>query len=110
MGTKLNNPICNHGFFFSSFLSMIIKAILFSISFAVISAETLTPANLIQLARPSVPVVSPNGALAVYAQSIYNITESKVCINEALMPLLNVVVFYIVPEQSISLERERQLC
>lgn len=43
-----------------------------------VMAEKFTPADLIQLPRPGIPVTSPSGALAVYAQSAYNITEAKV--------------------------------
>lgn len=41
-------------------------------------AEKFTPSDLIQLARPGIPVTSPSGALAVYAQSAYNSTDTKV--------------------------------
>jgi acylaminoacyl-peptidase len=41
-------------------------------------AEKFTPSDLIQLPRPGAPVTSPSGALAVYAQSAYNITDDKV--------------------------------
>lgn len=41
-------------------------------------AEKFTPSDLIQLPRPGVPVTSPSGALAVYAQSAYNSTDAKV--------------------------------
>lgn len=43
-----------------------------------VMAEKFTPSDLIQLPRPGVPVTSPSGALAVYAQSAYNITDAKV--------------------------------
>lgn len=43
-----------------------------------VMAKKFTPSDLIQLPRPGVPVTSPSGALAVYAQSAYNITDAKV--------------------------------
>ncbi|KAI8968569.1 Alpha/Beta hydrolase protein [Mycotypha africana] len=49
----------------------------FILNMVVVGAKLLTPSDLIQLPRPGVPVTSPNGALAVYAQSSYNITEGK---------------------------------
>lgn len=62
---------------------MIVKTTLFLLSTSLFNVmavltETFTPPDLVQLARPSVPVTSPSGALAVYAQSIYNIDEAKV--------------------------------
>lgn len=42
------------------------------------AAELFTPVDLIQLARPGVPVTSPNGTFAVYSQSAYNIEQAKV--------------------------------
>lgn len=53
--------------------------ILFSASLLNIAvmARTFSPSDLIQLARPGVPVTSPSGALAVYAQSEYSIAEAK---------------------------------
>lgn len=62
---------------------MIVKTTLFLLSTSLfnvmaVMANTFTPPDLVQLARPSVPVTSPSGALAVYAQSVYNIEESKV--------------------------------
>lgn len=44
----------------------------------VVIGEKFTPSDLIQLPRPGIPVASPNGELAIYAQSAYNITEAKV--------------------------------
>lgn len=41
-------------------------------------AQQFTPSDLIQLARPGVPVASPNGHYAVYAQSTYSISDAKV--------------------------------
>lgn len=54
--------------------------ILFSASLLniVVMAKTFSPSDLVQLARPGVPVTSPSGALAVYAQSEYDINEAKV--------------------------------
>jgi hypothetical protein len=40
--------------------------------------EKLTPEQLIQLPRPTVPLPSPNGTLAVYSQSAYHIEDAKV--------------------------------
>lgn len=62
---------------------MIVKSTLFLlgaslINIVVVMAEKFTPSDLIQLPRPGIPVTSPSGALAVYAQSAYNITEAKV--------------------------------
>ncbi|KAI8348009.1 Alpha/Beta hydrolase protein [Choanephora cucurbitarum] len=54
---------------------------------AVVMAEKFTPADLIQLPRPGVPVTSPSGALAVYAQSAYNITEAKTTRNLFLLDI-----------------------
>lgn len=59
---------------------MIVKATLLLVSAVIVSAENFTPNNFIQLARPSVPAVSPDGAWAVYAQSAYNSTAAKVCL------------------------------
>lgn len=42
------------------------------------AVELFTPHDLIQLARPGVPVTSPNGTFAVYSQSAYNIEQAKV--------------------------------
>ncbi|KAI8078261.1 Alpha/Beta hydrolase protein [Gilbertella persicaria] len=58
-------------------------------SMTVIMAEKFTPADLIQLPRPGVPVTSPSGALAVYAQSAYNITEAKTVRNLYLLNIDN---------------------
>ncbi|OAD07305.1 hypothetical protein MUCCIDRAFT_77714 [Mucor lusitanicus CBS 277.49] len=41
------------------------------------AVELFTPHDLIQLARPGVPVTSPNGTFAVYSQSAYNIEQAK---------------------------------
>ncbi|KAI7897664.1 Alpha/Beta hydrolase protein [Cokeromyces recurvatus] len=43
----------------------------------VTTAAKFTPSDLIQLPRPSASVISPNGTLAVYAQSVYDISEAK---------------------------------
>lgn len=43
-----------------------------------IMCEKLTPEQLIQLPRPTVPLPSPNGTLAVYSQSAYHIEDAKV--------------------------------
>lgn len=43
-----------------------------------VAAEQFTPVDLIQLARPGIPVTSPNGTFAVYSQSAYNIEQAKV--------------------------------
>ncbi|KAI8639615.1 Alpha/Beta hydrolase protein [Parasitella parasitica] len=47
------------------------------VSSSIVMADRFTPVDLIQLARPGVPVPSPNGTLAVYSQSAYNIDQAK---------------------------------
>ncbi|KAI7888020.1 Alpha/Beta hydrolase protein [Mucor mucedo] len=66
-------------------------------------AENFTPSDLIQLARPGVPVTSPSGALAVYAQSAYNITDAKTVRNLYLLNIeKNVVEELTKPSYDIS--------
>ncbi|KAI8062998.1 Alpha/Beta hydrolase protein [Thamnidium elegans] len=48
-------------------------------------AQQFTPTDLIQLPRPSVPVISPNGHYAVYAQSAYSIADTKTVRNLYLL-------------------------
>jgi hypothetical protein len=62
---------------------MIVKDLLFLLGFYLLNivavmAKSFTPSDLTQLPSPGIPVTSPSGKLAVYAQSAYNITEAKV--------------------------------
>jgi hypothetical protein len=62
---------------------MIVKGLLFPLgvylfNIVAVMTETFTPPDLTQLPSPGIPVTSPSGTLAVYAQSAYNITEAKV--------------------------------
>lgn len=63
---------------------MLVKSTLFLFGLvsttSIAMAKQFTPVDLIQLARPGVPVISPNGTFAVYSQSAYNIEEAKVSI------------------------------
>ncbi|KAI9480368.1 MAG: Alpha/Beta hydrolase protein [Benjaminiella poitrasii] len=53
------------------------KLVFLAASLMVVIAEKFTPSDLVQLPRPTAPTTSPNGALAVYVQSAYNISEAK---------------------------------
>ncbi|KAG1614094.1 hypothetical protein G6F46_007207 [Rhizopus delemar] len=50
-----------------------------------IMCEKLTPEQLIQLPRPTVPLPSPNGTWAVYSQSAYHIEDAKTVRNLYLL-------------------------
>lgn len=66
---------------------MLVKSTLFLfglVASTFIMAEQFTPVDLIQLARPGIPVNSPNGTFAVYSQSAYSIDEAKVNKNAQL--------------------------
>lgn len=68
---------------------MLVKSTLFLfslVSSTFVMAEIFSPIDLIQLARPGIPVTSPNGTFAVYSQSTYSIDEAKVNKNAQLNP------------------------
>lgn len=48
------------------------------LQYAVVCARLLQPVDVVSLPRPGSPSASPNGQLAVYAESTYHPSEDKV--------------------------------